>query len=299
MCEIIEKNEGFHIPVMVEEVIEHLCSCEEGIYLDCTVGTGGHAYNILSKLPKAMVIGIDWDEDALNIAEKRLCKFRGRYYLCCENYVNAEKVLDAFGVESIDGIFLDLGVSRHQLDDARRGFSFQQEGSLDMRMSRKLGITAEHILNTYSFKELADIFSVYGEERYALRISKNICREREKYKIARVSQLVSIILSSVPKRKYRLHPATRVFQALRIVVNNELENLRLFLASGIFKRLKINRRIVVISFHSLEDRIVKNSFKNLKFLKIVTKKPLTPSVEEVRNNPSARSAKLRVAEKAK
>jgi 16S rRNA (cytosine1402-N4)-methyltransferase len=302
MCEADSKDvwleeEIVHIPVMVKEVMEYLCVSRDGVYLDCTVGTGGHAYNILSNFPNAMVIGIDWDEEALNIAEKRLHKFQGRYYLRCENYTNAEKVLDILNIEYIDGILLDLGVSKHQLSDVTRGFSFQREGNLDMRMSKKLDITAEHILNTYTLKELVNIFNIYGEERYAPRISKNICREREKYRISKVSQLVNIILSSVPRKKYRIHPATRVFQALRIAVNNELENLKIFLTSNIFKRLKVNRRIAIISFHSLEDRIVKNFFRDLEFLEVVSKKPLTPSAEEVRNNPSARSAKLRVAEK--
>ncbi len=286
-----------HIPVLLKEVIEYLDCLPNKIYVDCTVGEGGHAEEILNKTsPEGRLIGIDRDADALKVAEERLRRFANRFVLINDDFVNISEILKEQGIERVDGIFFDLGVSSLQLEDAGRGFSFLVDAPLDMRMDRREGIKASDLVNTLSEEELRELIWKYGEERWARRIAAAIVRERRKKPIERTSQLVEVITRAVPApyRYRRIHPATRTFQALRIAVNRELDVLPRALqeASGY---LNVGGRLCVISFHSLEDRIVKNILKSLP-LRVLTKKPVTPSGEEIAINPRARSAKLRAAE---
>ncbi len=304
-------EKGFHIPVMVEEVMKYLITRDDGIYVDGTIGGGGHSEEIL-KRTKAKVIGFDIDPEAVKFASERLKSFGDRILILNRNYATLKESLSEIGVEKITGFLLDLGVSSFQLDHGG-GFSFRLDEKLDMRMDRSSELTAEHILNNYSEKEIADIIFKFGEEPGAKMIAKEIVRYRKRKKIETTGELVKIV-DKVASKKYRLKVLARVFQSLRIAVNRELDNLKIALDS-VIDVLEKGGRIVVISYHSLEDRIVKMFFKSnekrcvcpsdvfecrcgkVEVIKILTKKPVVPSEKEISLNPRARSAKLRAGEK--
>jgi len=306
-----------HIPVLLAEAVENLHCQADGIYLDATVGSGGHAFQILKDNPEIKaLIAIDWDEDALKRARERLQPFSQKTFIFQDNFINIPVILKKLKVKEVNGILLDLGVSSPQLEDQDRGFSFRLKGPLDMRMNRNLSITAFDLVNTSSTSHLQQILINYGEERFASRVARAIAAERKKEPITDTVRLSQIVTSAIPP-KYRprkIHPATKTFQALRIAVNNELENLTKVIETSV-DLLAPKGRLCVITFHSIEDRIVKHLFRKLAkehtpseegFLckqmrpgkmKIITKKPVTPQPEEIRENARARSAKLRVAEK--
>lgn len=285
---------------MLKEVLDLVCIKREGTYIDCTVGEGGHSEAILDIIhPKGFLVGIDCDESVLETAKERLGKFAGSFKLVHDNFFNIIDVCNRLDIKAVDGIILDVGISSYQIDDPERGFSFNKDGPLDMRMDQSSDLTAQSLINHASYDELTKIFFEYGEERYSRKIASKIVSERNKRPIQTTFELVSTIKKAIPLRRYRIHPATRVFQALRIAVNNELRNLSDAITDG-FSLLKKEGRMVVISFHSLEDRIAKNKFKGFKIreqAKIITKKPLTPTEEEIDKNIRSRSAKLRVIEK--
>lgn len=306
-----------HRLVMGREVIE-LLDCRPGrLYVDGTVGGGGHAEEILkASSPDGRLIGIDRDAEALGAASQRLKSYGDRAVLVKENYRNIRKVLSPLGIDKADGILLDLGVSSYQFDRPERGFSFRFESPLDMRMDTAQETAAKDLVNGLGEGELERIFKDYGEERFARAIARSIVRERKTRSIETTGDLVRIVLASVPRRfqSRTIHPATRIFQALRIAVNDELGSLEEGLKEGI-EVLNKGGRMAVISFHSLEDRIVKNMFRDyaapcicpprtpvcvcgkVPAVRILTKKALTPSEEEVNENPRARSARLRAVEK--
>ncbi|MBM4347854.1 MAG: 16S rRNA (cytosine(1402)-N(4))-methyltransferase RsmH [Deltaproteobacteria bacterium] len=291
-----------HIPVMVEEVMD-LLRCEPGrIYVDGTLGGGGHAEEILKRTgPDGLLIGMDWDKEAINEAEKRLKPYGSRARLFRESFIHLPEILKTMKIQTVDGILLDLGLSSIQLEKEERGFSFRGEGPLDMRMDERKAHTAAELLNGLPLAELESIIFEYGEERWAKRIAKAIVSEREQEPIQTTESLRRIIYRTIPKRfqSRRIDPATRTFQAIRIKVNEELENLKRILESG-WKVLSKGGRICIISFHSLEDRMVKEGFRKLEregMMQIATKKPFVPSEEEQEKNPRSRSAKLRCAER--
>jgi 16S rRNA (cytosine1402-N4)-methyltransferase len=285
---------------MVTEVLEALAIKPNGIYVDGTIGGGGHAGEIVSRLGKGLLIGLDCDPEALTIARIQLKSFEDRVRLIHANFSRLAAVLDELGVAHVDGILLDLGVSLTQLDTAQRGLSFRLEGPLDMRLDPTQELTAADLVNSLNERELIKIFRDYGEERWAVRIARNIVRERRFTPIETTLDLVQIIERSIPaamRRNSRIHPATRVFQALRIAVNHELENLRKALETGC-ARLAPDGRFVVLSYHSLEDRIAKRYFRALvEGDEVHMWGPIRPSPEECARNPRARSAKLRVIRK--
>ena len=306
-----------HRPVMEREVLEYLVCCPDGIYVDATLGDGGHAGAILSSLtPQGRLIGLDWDKEALKRAEKRLNEFKGQMILVHESYTNLEEVLLNLEIDGVDGILIDLGASTLQLMDSERGFSYHQEGDLDMRMDRRSSLTAKDIVNQYPEEQLATIFFRYGEERWSKKIATSIVRAREQHGPFEDSKaLAEVVKGAIPARFRRQggHPSRKVFQALRLAVNRELENISAFLPQAL-RVLTPGGRMVVIAYHSLEDRIVKNFLRehsgqcscppNLPCvcgqkaeLKSITGKALKPLPTEVENNPRARSARLRVAEK--
>ena len=274
--------------------------CEAGrTYVDATLGGGGHASEILKRTaPDGVLIGMEWDEDALFEATRTLKPFGDRVRIFRENFI---QLPDLMKDESVDGILLDLGLSSIQLEKEGRGFSFRGDSPLDMRMDQRLDQTAADLVNRLSLEELEYIISHYGEERWAKRIVRAIIQEREREPIRTTEALRRVVYRTIPKRFHsrRIDPATRTFQALRIKVNEELENLKKILDAG-WKVLKRGGRICVISFHSLEDRMVKETFRRLEKeseMRILTKKPVTPSEEEQKRNPRSRSAKLRCAER--
>ncbi len=276
-----------HIPVLHQELIAGLNIQSGGHYLDATVGGGGHSDLILQAAPDVKLMAIDRDENAIAAARAKLPE---SVQFWQGNFAEYNPLALKF-----DGIIADLGVSSPQFDDRDRGFSFQQDAALDMRMDRRQVLTAAKIINERSEKELADIIYQYGEERLSRRIARRIVEKRP---LKTTKELAELIYYAVPA-KYRhakIHPATRTFQALRIVVNAELESLEKFIQIAP-KWLKIGGRIGIISFHSLEDRIVKHGFRNSTFLGVITKKPIIPKPEEIQNNPRSRSAKLRFAER--
>jgi 16S rRNA (cytosine1402-N4)-methyltransferase len=288
-----------HEPVMVAETVETLAPARGGVYVDCTIGLGGHARAILDA-GAARLIGIDRDPVALGHASAALTPYADRVELVHADYRDTGSILAARGIAAIAGALADLGVSSLQLDAADRGFSFRRDEPLDMRMDQSEGRTAADFLADVREEELADVIFQYGEERYARRIARGIVTARRSGPIIRTSQLAAIVRRSIPSRGHqRIDPATRTFQALRIWVNRELEGLDLFL-TGVTRLLSIGARFVVISFHSLEDRIVKQTFRALAqgaALRLLTKRPLVPSEGEVARNPRARSAKLRAIER--
>ena len=305
-----------HKSVLLKETIEGLNVRKGKIYLDGTLGGAGHSYEILKKLHgTGLLIGIDQDQEALKAARERLSEFKNVEYFNL-NYIDFEKALDELGIEKIDGVLLDIGVSSYQFDNPERGFSYRFEAPLDMRMDKSLEISAKDIVNTYSEDEIAEIIREYGEEKWASRISKFIVQERKNKKIDTTFELVEIIKNAIPAgaRRNGPHPAKRTFQALRIEVNKELDVLKNSIDKFVH-RLNPGGRIAIITFHSLEDRIVKNSFKYLekdcicpptspictcnkkREIKIITRKPITASEEELKENNRSHSAKLRIAEK--
>ena len=292
-----DSPQTIHTPVLLKEVLQYLAPVDGGIYIDATLGLGGHAEKILQVCgPTGRVIGFEWDAAALELAIKRLAPFGLRFLPLSRSYAEIRAGLNEIDIQRVDGLLLDLGVSSLQFDSEERGFSFQKCGPLDMRMDKRTQLTAEEIINEFSREELADIFFYYGEERQARRIAAHIVTERAKEKITTTAHLARIVATAVPKKYQprKIHAATKVFQALRIAVNSELDNLTTILDSAT-EILKPGGRICVIAFHSLEDRLVKRKFKNNPELRILTKKPVTPCQEEIEMNPRARSAKLRVA----
>ncbi|RKX40591.1 MAG: 16S rRNA (cytosine(1402)-N(4))-methyltransferase [Thermotogae bacterium] len=285
-----------HVPVMVEEVVNCVGSLS-GVFLDCTVGEGGHTEAILGSFERCRVVGLDVDVDALELAKRRLAKYGSRVILKHASYTEAEKVLQSLAISHVDGILLDLGVSTLQLEKSERGFAFARNGPLDMRMNTDQDLTAFDIVNTWPESRIARILFEYGEEkRFSKRIARVIVANRP---IVSTKELVAAISKALPyevKRSRRRHFATKVFQAIRIAVNDELNNVRrvLEVAPNILAK---SGRILVISFHSLEDRIVKQAFRSCEQLRVITRKPMLPSSEEVVRNPRSRSAKLRVAER--
>lgn len=281
-----------HIPVLLKEVIEYLNPSPGNICVDGTIGGGGHAREMLKRiLPGGRLVGIDLDEEALKLAEHNLRDFSEGLTLVKDNYSNIADILHGLGIDKVDGIVLDLGLSSIRLVSGR-GFSFNDTGPLDMRMDKSMTITAADVVNKFPENKLADIIWKYGEERRARRIAKAIVKARP---IGSPIELAKLISGIYFKGHKRIHPATKTFQALRIFVNDELNSLSKALESGA-RILNSHGRFCVISFHSLEDRIVKDGFRGIQGLKVITKKPITPGVEEIRINPRARSAKLRVAE---
>jgi 16S rRNA (cytosine1402-N4)-methyltransferase len=299
---VIEK--GFeHIPVMVKEVIDFIEPNREGIILDFTVGTGGHAEAILKSSDLPILIGFDKDEESLGIARERLKAFKERVQLYNMDFKNSLEMDIEFS--KVIGVLFDFGLSSFQLNNAGRGFSFNLEGPLDMRMDRKQSLTAYHVVNRYPEKELIRILKEYGEIKSARKLAREIIRIRNKKEIETTFELRQIIEKVIPWRPVRgkTHPAAKVFQAIRIEVNKELENLSSFLEE-LINKLFSGARVVTISFHSLEDRIVKRVFQKLSknskkkpVIKVLTKKPIFPSKEEVEQNFRARSARLRACEK--
>lgn len=300
---ISKKMETFHKPVLLKETIELLDIKKNEIYIDATIGGGGHSIEILRA--GGILIGIDCDPEAIEFTRKRLnqaCPLGAfRWTLINDNFVNLEKIVKSLNIEKVGGILFDLGVSSYQLETPKRGFSFNADAKLDMRMDPRLSVTAADLVNALNEGELYELFTKYGEEFHSRAIARAICRARRAKPILTCNQLAQIIVRSVPKRgRYdRTHPATRVFQALRIAVNDEINNLKEALPQT-EKILKSGGRLVVLSFHSLEDRIVKNFMKEKERLgsfKVLFKKPLIPSKEEILENPRSRSAKLRAGEK--
>ena len=292
-----------HVSVLGKEVCFWLIFQRAMTILDCTVGYGGHAELLLeSCFPGTTVIGLDRDSKAIDFCRQRLIRFRERVVLLRGNHRDLKRHLAEAGVSEVDGVLFDFGVSSPQLDDPARGFSFQQEGPLDMRMDQATGMTAAELVNSSQEGELADIIFKYGEERYSRRIARAIVRARARLPIKTTGALASVIAGAVPSsyRHGRIHCATRTFQALRIWVNRELDDIDEFL-KVMARHLKTGARLVVITFHSLEDRIVKHTLRALAPrdggpLRILTKKPITPQPDELERNPRARSAKLRAAE---
>lgn len=290
-----------HKSVLLNEVLQWLDLKPGRVIVDGTLGYGGHASEILRRIiPQGRLLGFDKDPGAVTETSKVLGDFGDCVMIFHEDFKNIPTQLESLG-QKADGVFLDLGVSSPQLDEARRGFSFKSEGPLDMRMNPEDPLTAREVVNTYPKQELAEIFWKYGEERFSRRIAEKIAQVREKRRIETTTELESIIWQAVPNsyRHGRIHPATRAFQALRIEVNKEIEALEIFLLKSL-DVLSSGGRLVIISFHSLEDRIVKNTFREFAKEakgKILTKKPVIPALEEIQENPRSRSAKLRVFQK--
>ncbi|HBP00549.1 MAG: Ribosomal RNA small subunit methyltransferase H [Candidatus Uhrbacteria bacterium GW2011_GWF2_41_16] len=287
-----------HVPVLLEEVLQYLDPKPGEHFIDATVGQGGHAERILERvLPGGRLLAIDRDADNLAIARKRLARFGHQVTFIRDSYIRMSQYAAEEGFLGASGILLDLGFSSAHVDDPSRGFSFQGEGPLDMRYDRTQDLTAAHVVNEWSKDELVRIFRVYGEEHLASRIADAIVNMRREQLFATTSELGQLIEDVVP-RHGKIHPATRVFQALRIAVNDELGGLKQVLPQAA-KLLRTGGRLVVISFHSLEDGIVKRFFKKeaSHFFRLVTKHVVIPSPQEIKINPRARSAKLRVAER--
>jgi len=294
-------GQGGHVPVLTAEVLSHLRPERGGLFVDCTVGLGGHARALLES-GATRLIGLDRDQDALSAARIALAPWADRVDLVHADYRALDDVLDARGVSQVDGALADLGVSSMQFDTPGRGFSFQRDEPLDMRMDRSTGDTAAQLIARAGERELADTIYAYGEERFSRRIARAIVGARANAPIDTTLKLATVVRRAIPSRGYqRIDPATRTFQALRIWVNRELEGLDRFLEVAA-RRLRVGARLVVLTFHSLEDRIVKHTFRALErggdvMLRVLTKKPLVAGDEEIRLNPRARSAKLRAAEK--
>lgn len=291
-----------HKPVLIESVLSHLKLKAGLIVLDATIGSGGHGEAILKAIaPGGFLIGLDQDEEAIRRSKERLEKIGGRFSLQHFNFRDLDLAVSALHIRYVHAVLLDVGVSSDQLEEGKRGFSFQKEGPLDMRMDLTKELTAEHLVMGLSLKELTSIFRQFGEERYAGKIAQAIVTRRQQAPIKTTTALKTLIERAVPQ-KYRagkIHPATRVFQALRIAVNDELEALREALPKA-FDHLESGGRLAVISFQSLEDRIVKQFFVKQKTLgtgTIVTKKPIRPTDQEIEENLRSRSAKLRVLER--
>lgn len=309
--------EFHHVSVLLDECIDNLNIKPDGVYVDCTMGGAGHSKEIVKRLSKdGLFIGFDQDINAINTARERLSEYSDRVKFVHSNFQNLKSELEKIGISKIDGVLADLGVSSHQLDEADRGFSYMQDAPLDMRMDIRCSFSAYDVVNTYSEEELAKIIKDYGEDNWAKRIAKFIVDGRQEKNIETTGELVEIIKKAIPK-KARIdgpHPAKRTFQAIRIEVNNELGVITEMIddAASIMNE---GGRICIITFHSLEDRIVKNAFRDLAtdcicpphiplcqcdkeaLVKVISRKPILPTDKEVEENPRSRSAKLRVAER--
>lgn len=293
-------NDARHEPVMVDEVLSLLAPARGGLFVDCTTGLGGHSGALLTG-GATRLIGLDRDEDALRIARERLAAFADRVELVHSDYRELGRVLEARGIAAVDGILADLGVSSMQLDAEGRGFSFRRDEPLDMRMDRTQGPTAADLIAEADETDLANVIFELGEERHSRRVARAIVHARARARIETTGSLADIVRRAVPTRGYqRIDPATRTFQALRIWVNRELEGLDAFLAEAA-RRLLAGARLAVITFHSLEDRIVKHTFRGLAAAgdawRVLTRKPVVPGDDEIARNPRARSAKLRAIER--
>ncbi|MCB2291947.1 16S rRNA (cytosine(1402)-N(4))-methyltransferase RsmH [Clostridium algoriphilum] len=305
-----------HVSVLLNECLDALDIKEDGIYVDCTLGGAGHSLEILKRLStKGRLIGIDQDEDALKAAKEKIKEYNNVTYVH-DNFYNIDVILDKLGIGKVDGIFMDLGVSSYQLDNAERGFSYMRDANLDMRMDRSKGITAYDVVNNYEEQQIADVLRNYGEEKFSKRIAGFIVDRRKIEPINTTLQLVDVIDAAIPAKFKRDggHPAKRTFQGIRIEVNGELKILNKAIEDGIH-RLNSGGRMAIITFQSLEDRIVKVKFKDLEdpckcpkelpmcvcgktpIVKLISRKPIRATEEEVEINSRSRSAKLRVAEK--
>ena len=309
-----------HKPILLNEVIEGLDIKSDGVYLDLTLGRAGHSKEILKRLSlNGLLIGIDQDEEAISYSRVELSKISNRYKIVKSNFSNIKNILSDLNISTLDGALFDLGVSSPQFDEDYRGFSYRFNNKLDMRMDLSSSLTAYDVVNTYSFKELLRVFKEYGEDKYSYNIAKNIVKERDIKPIVTTFDLVDIIKRSKPLKELNKvgHPAKQIFQAIRIEVNNELNVLKKAL-EDVINSLNINGRVCVITFHSLEDRIVKNLFKKYSVVEgnrindfrkakdieeanfiEVNKKIIVPSEEEIINNPRSKSAKLRILKRVR
>ena len=304
----------YHKPVLFDEVIENIVTNKEGVYLDCTLGGAGHTQGILENTSeKGVVIAIDQDDDAIEFAEKKLENYKERIKIFKDNFKNLDTVLYMAGYEKVSGILMDIGVSSYQLDDPERGFSYKYEAKLDMRMNKNAKISAYEVINEFSEQEIADILYKYGEEPKSRRIARKITEARKEKKIETTTELADIVIRAIGKSMKR-HPAKRTFQAVRMYVNQELEVLEEALEKAV-ELLEDRGRLLVITFHSLEDRIVKNKFREFEkpckcppeipicvcgkesLGKVITKKPIVAGESELKDNSRAHSAKLRVFER--
>ena len=304
----------YHIPVLYYETLDNLVINPDGIYIDCTLGGGSHSEGILERLSdKGLLISIDQDTNAIEYSKKRLEKFGSKWKVFKGNFENIDTIAYTAGVDKVDGILMDIGVSSKQLDDPKRGFSYRYDVKLDMRMNTEQKISAYDVVNTYSEEQLSKIIFEYGEERHARKIAKLIVEERKSSPIEKTSDLIALIKRAYPERASK-HPAKKTFQAIRIEVNRELEVLENAMSKAV-ELLKVGGRLAIITFHSLEDRIVKNKFKDLatackcpkdipicvcggvKKFEIITKKPIIPIDDELKNNNRAHSSKLRILER--
>ncbi|EEU33233.1 ribosomal RNA small subunit methyltransferase H [Fusobacterium vincentii 3_1_36A2] len=304
----------YHIPVLYYETLDNLVINPDGIYIDCTLGGGSHSEGILERLSdKGLLISIDQDTNAIEYSKKRLEKFGSKWKVFKGNFENIDTIAYMASVDKVDGILMDIGVSSKQLDDPKRGFSYRYDVKLDMRMNTEQKISAYDVVNTYSEEQLSKIIFEYGEERHARKIAKLIVEERKSSPIEKTSDLIALIKRAYPERASK-HPAKKTFQAIRIEVNRELEVLENAMSKAV-ELLKVGGRLAIITFHSLEDRIVKNKFKDLatackcpkdipicvcggvKKFEIITKKPIIPIDDELKNNNRAHSSKLRILER--
>lgn len=306
-----------HVSVLLNECIEGLAIKPDGIYVDGTLGGAGHGYEVCSRLSgQGRFVGIDQDEAAIRVSSERLSEFGGRISIVKSNYVHMKQVLRELGIEKVDGILLDLGVSSYQLDTKERGFSYMADAPLDMRMDQSQGMSAKDIVNSYSEEKLYEVIKIYGEERFAKSIARNIVRRRQEKEIGTTGELVEIIRASMPAKAKngKGHPAKRTFQAIRIELNHELDVLQEAL-DDMVSLLGDGGRLCIITFHSLEDRIVKNFFRKMEnpctcppdfpvcvcgkkpMGKVITRKPILPGEEELEINKRSKSAKLRIFEK--
>lgn len=305
---------GKHIPVLLDEVIDGLNIKSDGIYFDLTLGRGGHSLEILKRLKSGHLYGVDQDKEAIKESQNNLKDYLDKITFVHSNFSKLDEIKKQYNIEYIDGILMDLGVSSPQFDEGDRGFSYRSDAILDMRMNQDNPLSAKEVVNTYSLNELCRIFREYGEEKFAYQIAKNIVKEREKEPIETTYQLVEIIKKSKPMRELAKagHPAKQTFQAIRIEVNQELEVLKLALDSAIKSLRPHGGRLAIITFQSLEDRIVKNAFKEASIVignrndgymekekeyRLVNNKPIIAGEKELANNPRAHSAKLRITER--
>jgi 16S rRNA (cytosine1402-N4)-methyltransferase len=314
---ILEQKTPIHIPVMTQEVIDNLITRKDGLYVDATLGLGGHIKSILDYTNyQSRIIGLDVDEEAITIAGNNLSKHKNNIVFRNSNFSEIDRVLLDLEIGEVDGIVADLGMSSFQLDSSQRGFSFIRDEQLDMRMDARLRFTAFDLVNEMGVDEISKVLKVYGEERWSRRIAKRIVQRREDKPISTSAELANLVYEAIPKKFHpvRIHPATKTFQAFRIAVNHELDNIEEFVGKAI-PFLKTGGRLVIISFHSLEDRLIKTLFNDISSpcicpsdmpmcgcgkkseIKIVTRSPLVPTEAEVVNNPRSRSAKMRVGEK--
>lgn len=314
---LLDMTKPMHKSVMTKEVTDYLVNDREGIYVDATLGLGGHTQAIMEHTAyKCRVIGLDVDEEAISISADLLSKYKSQLVLRNSNFSEIDTVLEDLDIELVDGVVADLGMSSFQIDSSERGFSFMRDEALDMRMDPRLRFTAHDLVNEMSVDEISKVLKIYGEEKWAKRIAKHIVESRKEKPIETSAELAKLVSGAIPKKFHpaKIHPATKTFQALRIAVNNELDNIKEFLDKAV-SLLKPGGRLVVISFHSLEDRLVKSAFQRLSNpcvcppgmpecgcgkkseIKLITRSPVTPGQDEILDNPRARSAKLRVGER--